>query len=194
MIDSEDAATLPIASVPSTAGPALPTAGGPWRTPRSLVTALLQHKESRRLIAFLMAGGVSALVTITLTAVLVDVRHVAFLWSALAGTELGIIVNFSINDAFAFSDLAGHQRPLLVRLARFHVTCATGQALILLLSLVLHDVARWDSKFAQALPIALITGVNFLMHRFWTYRGSRHHMLSTWDQLDADIAEPGGGV
>jgi putative flippase GtrA len=175
MLDHEDRAPLSAVTVPSLAAPTLPTAGAPLRTLRSLLAAVLQHRESRRLVAFLLAGGVSALLTITVTAVLVDARHIAFFWSALVGTELGIIVNFSINDALAFRDLAGRHRPLLVRLARFHVTCATGQTLILLLSLVLHDVARWDSKFAQALPIGLVTGVNFLMHRFWTYRGSRHH-------------------
>ena len=109
--------------------------------------------------------------TISVTALLVDARHIAFFWSAVVGTELGILVNFSINDAVAFRDLVGRHRALPVRLARFHATCALGQSLILLFSLVLHDLAHWDSEVAQALPITLVTGVNFFMHRFWTYRG-----------------------
>lgn len=134
---------------------------------------LLRHREARRLVAFLVAGGLSALVTITVTAVLTDQEHVRFLWAAIAGTELGILVNFAINDRLAFRDLDGRARPLPVRLVRFHITCALGQTLILLLSLVLHDIAHWRSVFAQGLPIGLVTIVNFLMHRFWTYRGAR---------------------
>lgn len=141
--------------------------------------ALRRHREVSRLAAFLLAGGASALVTITVTALLVDAAHLPFLWAAIVGTELGILVNFSFNDRFAFRDLSGHRRPFFARLLRFHLTCALGQTLILLLSLLLHDVAHWRSVFAQALPIGLVTCVNFVMHRFWTYRdlrGRRPHV------------------
>jgi len=80
---------------------------------------------------------------------------------------------FSINDRLAFRDLSGHRRPLLIRLLRFHVTCATGQTIIYLSSLYLHDIAHWRVLFAQGLPIGLVTVLNFALHRFWTYRGSR---------------------
>lgn len=135
--------------------------------------ALMRHREVRRIAAFLVAGGLSALVTITATALLTDLAQTRFLWSAIVGTELGILVNFSVNDRVAFRDLAGHKRALPVRLLRFHLTCALGQSIILLLSLVLHDMAHWSTIFAQALPIGVVTCVNFAMHRFWTYRGSR---------------------
>jgi putative flippase GtrA len=132
---------------------------------------LLLHPELRRLVAYLVAGGLSALITISVTAVLTNQEHAGFFWAAVVGTELGILVNFSINDRLAFRDLEGKARPLPVRVLRFHVTCALGQTLILLISLLLHDVAHWNSVFAQALPIGVVTVVNFLMHRFWTYRG-----------------------
>ena len=134
---------------------------------------LLGHQELRRFMSFLVAGGLSAVVTLTVTSVMTDLAGQRFLWSAIVGTELGILVNFAVNDRQTFRDLAGHRRPLLVRLARFHLTCAMGQTLILLFSLVLHDVAHWRTVFAQAVPITLVTGVNFAMHRFWTYRGAR---------------------
>lgn len=151
---------------------------GALGTPRFIpprLAKLSRHREVRRLVAFLGAGGVSALVTITVTAVLTDLEHVRFLWAAIAGTELGVLVSFAINDRMAFRDLEGHARPLPARLMRFHITYAFGQTLILLLSLVLHDIAHWRSIFAQGLPIGLVTVVNFLMHRFWTYRGIRRH-------------------
>ena len=140
------------------------------RSHQSRLVQLLRHREVRRLVAFVIAGGVSALVTISVTAVLNNQAHIGFFWAAVAGTELGILVNFTVNDRLAFRDLEGRSRPFVVRLARFHVTCALGQTLILLLSLGLHDLAHWNSIFAQALPIGMVTCVNFLMHRFWTYR------------------------
>lgn len=140
---------------------------------RSIQRAMLRYPELRRFGMFLVAGGLSAMVTITLTSVLTDLEHQRFLWAALAGTELGILVNFAINDRQTFSDLAGHRRSWLARLLRFHVTCATGQTLILLLSLVLHDALHWRTAYAQGLPIVLVTGVNFAMHRLWTYRAAR---------------------
>ncbi len=142
-----------------------------------LFSRLLTEPETRRVVAFLIAGGVSTLVTLAVTSLLTDVWGQRFLWSAIAGTELGVLVQFAINDRLAFRDLAGHRRRLPVRLLRYHLTCAAGQSIILLLSLVLHDVVHWRAVFAQAVPIMFVTAFNFLMHRFWTYRGA-HHVAS----------------
>jgi putative flippase GtrA len=138
---------------------------------------LWHHREVQRVAAFLFAGGLSAIVTLTVTSLLTELAHQPFLWSAIAGTELGILINFAANDRLAFHDLAGHRRPLPIRLARYHVTCATGQSLILLSALALHDLAGWRPIFAQALPIIIVTALNFMMHRFWTYRGIRQSVM-----------------
>lgn len=139
--------------------------------PRRLAR-LWHHREARRVRAFLLAGGLSAAVTLAVTAALTDLALWPFVVSAVVATELGILVNFSVNDRMTFRDLPGHRRGLPLRLARFHVTCATGQSLILLLSVLLHDVAHWRTLTAQALPIGVVTAVNFALHRFWTYRGA----------------------
>ena len=144
----------------------------------SLLDQLLSNRELLRVIAFLFAGGISALVTISVTKVFFDVvlrdsGQWRFLLSALVGTEIGILVNFAINDHLAFRDLSGHRRRFPVRLLRFHITCATGQSLILAISWLLHDLAHYGTVVSQALPIVLVTGVNFTLHRFWTYRGAR---------------------
>lgn len=144
----------------------------------SVARRLLQQREARRVLAFLVAGGVSALVTMSTTAALMHLAGFSFLFASLVGIELGIVVNFSFNDRLAFRDLSGHRRPLPVRLGRFHVTCALGQTLILLSSLALHEVFHWPGTLAQALPIGLVTCVNFLMHRFWTYRAIHPRTVS----------------
>jgi putative flippase GtrA len=139
--------------------------------PRALAR-LWHHREARRIRAFLLAGGLSAAVTLAVTAALTDLARWPFVAAAVLATELGILVNFSVNDRMTFRDLPGHRRGLPLRLARFHLTCATGQSLILLLSVLLHDVAHWRTLTAQAVPIGVVTAVNFALHRFWTYRGA----------------------
>jgi len=160
------------------------SAGGIQAPPRGLgvagasrgdAGAALRRRELRRVFAFLVAGGVSAAATLTLTSLLMVLARIPFILAAIPSTELGILINFSINDRHAFRDLLGHRRPLPIRLVRFHLTCAFGQSLILALSVLMHDAARWPPLFAQALPIGLVTGINFAAHRFWTYRGSRKH-------------------
>jgi len=149
----------------------------------ALLQQLLRNRELSRVISFLFAGGVSAAVTITVTKLFFDVvlRNVGaplhFLLAAVVGTEIGILVNFAINDRLAFRDLSGHKRRLPIRLFRFHVTCATGQSLILLISWMLHDAMGLGTVVAQSMPIVLVTGINFALHRFWTYRGvhTRQH-------------------
>ncbi len=143
----------------------------------SLLRDVLSNRELHRVIAFLFAGGVSAVVTIVVTKLFYDVvlrdsGQLRFLLAALIGTEVGILVNFAINDRLAFRDLSGHTRRLPIRVLRFHATCATGQSLILLISWALHDGLKLGTVVAQALPIVLVTGINFALHRFWTYRGS----------------------
>lgn len=150
---------------------ALPRVGR--RTLRRRVRQALEHRELRRVVAFLFAGGTSAVVTLAVTSVLHEVAFVPFLVAAVCGTELGILVNFTVNDVVSFRDLAGHRRSFPVRLLRFHATCAVGQSLILALSVLLHDTWHWRAVVAQAVPIVLVTAVNFSLHRFWTYRGAR---------------------
>lgn len=138
--------------------------------PSGLAARLYGHAEFRRVVAFLLAGGVSALVTMTVTQILLRMDGGHFLPAALVATEVGILVSFALNDRFAFADLDGHARPLPWRLTRFHLTCAVGQSLILAFSTVLFDFAHWPSLLAQAIPIAVVTVVNFVIHRLWTYR------------------------
>jgi putative flippase GtrA len=170
MVDEPGVALAPRPTPTPAPAPARTSGGSRW--PR--LWTLLGHRETRRVAAYLVAGGVSALVTISTTAALEHLARALFAYAALAGTELGILVNFGFNDRQAFRDLDGRQRAWPVRLARYHLTCAAGQTLILLTSLALHDLARWPGVFAQALPIALVTVFNFLMHRFWTYRAAHH--------------------
>jgi putative flippase GtrA len=170
-IFADESSALAERELPLPGSLATPTTPTTLARPRTLAL-LWHHREARRIRAFLVAGGLSAAVTLAVTAALTDLAHWPFVVSAVIATELGILVNFSVNDRMTFRDLPGHRRGLPLRLARFHITCATGQSLILLLSVLLHDVAHWRTLTAQALPIGVVTAVNFALHRFWTYRGA----------------------
>ncbi len=161
-----------IASTPPATGDQV---GAGRRSLTGLARTALQHRELRRVVSFLMAGGIAAMVTLAVTSILHDIVHVPFFFAAVCGTELGILVSFTINDLISFRDLAGHRRALPIRLLRFHGTYAVGQSVILLLSVLLHDIWHWRTVIAQAVPIVLVTTLNFTLHRFWTYRGKREH-------------------
>jgi putative flippase GtrA len=156
---SADGLSVTAGSVPQTLKPTL----------RARAVQVTQHRETRRLVAFLFAGGVAAICTITSTALLDRFTPWPFVLSAALGTEIGILVSFMINDLLAFRDLA-RDRHITLRAMRFHVTCAIGQTVILILSVLLHDTWHWWSALAQGVPIILVTGLNFTLHRLWTYR------------------------
>ena len=169
-MDNGKAVSSLMVEQPLTQSPA-PDAPAPKR---GTLLALARNREIQRVVAFLFAGGVSAICTIAVTRALNTTGpHLTYLLAVIIGTEVGILINFMINDRLAFRDLDGKGRPLPVRLARFHVTCATGQGLIIISAFLLKTILRWDGSVAQAVPIVLVTGVNFALHRFWTYRGAR---------------------
>jgi putative flippase GtrA len=173
----EDRMTIAGDELPGIAPVAPPISGDQaragHRTFASLMHLTLRHRELRRILSFLAAGGISAIVTLTATSILHEFEQVPFFLAAICGTELGILVNFTVNDLVSFRDLPGHRRQLPVRLLRFHGTCAVGQSVILILSVLLHDTWHWRAVVAQSVPIVLVTSLNFTLHRFWTYRGRR---------------------
>jgi hypothetical protein len=52
---------------------------------RARVHVALCYPEVRRFALFPVVGGLSAMVTITMTSIWSDLEHQRFLWSALAG-------------------------------------------------------------------------------------------------------------
>ncbi len=131
-------------------------------------------EEVVRILLFLIVGGSAALVN--LIAVRELDAHAKFLpfWAISAiGTEISIIYNFALNDQITFRSLTKNSgRPIWLRCARFHLPASVGFTLTLILATSFHTFGRLSAVMSQAIAIIIVTGVNFFMHRFWTFRPS----------------------
>ncbi len=126
--------------------------------------------EALRVISFLFAGGLSALVN--LLGVWVFARYTTLphaLYIVLA-TEISLLCSFFLNDRFTFRSLIDSRRPWWLRCLRFHGPAAFGFVFTLLVSDVAYYLMHLSSLIAQAVALILATVVNFSFHRFWTYR------------------------
>lgn len=88
----------------------------------------------------------------------------------LVGIEFSLVVNFMLNDKFTFSDTSGHDRPLLARFSRFHVTAIGGVLLTLALQAGFSDLLHLNKTIALAISIIIVLFYNFTFHQFFTYR------------------------
>ncbi len=139
------------------------------------------------LLSFLVIGGSASLMNLIIVFIcdFIDRAHHNDLlhhviYSAL-GTEISLIYNFTLNDRFTFRSLIDGRRSWLQRCIRFHGPASVGFALTLGLSSLFFTLANrfsftrhlpYHSVMSQALAILIVTAVNFLMHRFWTYRSA----------------------
>lgn len=128
--------------------------------------------ELMRIISFLVIGGSAAVVNLVGLAILnATIGHVAPFWvcSTLA-TEVSVIYNFTLNDRFTFRSLGANHHTWLMRCLRFHGPALIGTFLTVSISSTFHYRFHLRELFAQAGAIAIVTVVNFIMHRFWTFR------------------------
>lgn len=134
-----------------------------------------------QLLAFLVIGGSASVVNLAII-LFFDVadpahhndlvRHLVY--SAVA-TEISLLYNFFLNDRFTFHAMIDQRRSWLQRCIRFHGPASVGFVLTLVLSSVFFSLtSKWPhhAVVSQAFAIIIVTAVNFMMHRFWTYRPS----------------------
>jgi putative flippase GtrA len=131
------------------------------------------------LLSFLIVGGTASIVNLAIVFLcdLIDrthhndlTRHI--IYSALA-TEISLLYNFALNDRFTFRSLVDRRRRWWQRCLRFHIPASVGFIMTLGLSSLFFTMTTnvpYHSILSQALAILIVTAVNFLMHRFWTYR------------------------
>lgn len=129
-------------------------------------------QETRRIVIFLFVGCLSALSNLIVIAIL---SHLALGWrfwveSAIA-TEFSLFVNFFLNNLLTFHDLPGvERRPWYIRLLRFHGAALVGNAVTVAIASLLLTYLRLSPVVSQTIAIFIAFIVNFLMHRFWTFR------------------------
>ncbi|HLV97402.1 MAG TPA: GtrA family protein [Ktedonobacterales bacterium] len=131
--------------------------------------------EAMRALSFLVVGGLGALVNLACVWVFSSFTPLPDAADIVLATEIALLFNFLLNDRFTFHALVDSRRPFWLRCVRFHGPSALGFVLTLVISLVAHEELHLSSVVAQAIAILIVTVVNFLMHRLWTYRAVATH-------------------
>lgn len=126
--------------------------------------------EIVRLVSFLIMGGLGALVNLGFVWIFSRYTTLPYDVYIVLATEISLICNFLLNDRFTFHSLIDSQRPFWLRCARFHGPSALGFVLTLVISYIAHHFGHLPPVSAQAVAILIVTMVNFVMHRLWTYR------------------------
>lgn len=147
-------------------------------TVASRLRRLTRHPESRRAFFFLLVGGICAIFNLAILSALTLLAGWSYLSAVLVATEAGVLLSFILNDRITFRELAEHAGGWTQRCLRYHGGAAAGQALIILMSLLLIHVAGLKPILAQAISISVVTVFNFGVQRFLTYATRTHHPAS----------------
>lgn len=173
--------------LPTGLGPALttaPAAGMPTKL-RALYDLLDRYSGGRaagimRLASFLIIGGSASVLNLVIIAILDHFLHPSktdtalYLVISAISTEISLVYNFALNDRFTFRSLIDTRRSWLQRCVRFHGPASVGFVLTLAISATVFTITHHTVR-SQAVAIVIVTGVNFLMHRYWTYRTTHTH-------------------
>ena len=183
-----------------------------WRRPKMLgermnafmgSRGIVLKREFVRSVEFLSVSFVSAASNLLYVAVLTHFSALPFWLVSLTSTEFSMVVNFTLNDRFTFRNLESN-RVWFVRLARFQVAALGGNLLTAILSTALHDGLSLSPIYAQGVAITLTFFLNFLAHRFWTFKGRpvperaagalSEAVSDVGNELGALLPTPGAGV
>jgi dolichol-phosphate mannosyltransferase len=128
--------------------------------------------EVMRVVSFLIVGGLGTLVNLACVWVFSRYTSLPYDVYIVLATEIALLCNFWLNDRFTFHSLVDSRRPFWLRCVRFHGPSALGFVLTLIISYLAHHAGHLPPVLAQAVAILIVTVVNFLMHRLWTYRAT----------------------
>ena len=119
----------------------------------------------RQLLLFAMAGGFATALHYALLVALVQAQ-VSVVMASSVGAVFGALLNYGINRRFTFRSRRAHRqalpRYLLIAAAGFVIN---GYVITVALNARLHYLA------AQVIATATVLLWNFVIHRWWTFRG-----------------------
>jgi putative flippase GtrA len=129
------------------------------------------RREVVRSAQFVSVSFASAFSNLLYTAVLSHLTTLPFWFISLTSTEFSMVVNFVLNDSITFRNLESN-RPWYVRLGRFQIAAIGGNLLTTVISVTLNSGAGFSPVVAQVIAIVVAFFVNFVVHRFWTFKSS----------------------
>ena len=141
-------------------------------TPTSVVergrvgSALRRGANWRQLLQFCVVGATGYVVNLTVFAILVHVTDLHYAVAAVGSFLVAVTNNYLLNRLWTFRDERGS---MVWQGARFLVVsvAALGANLVVLTALVSAGVAE---VVAQAIAIVLVTPVNFVGNKLWSFR------------------------
>jgi putative flippase GtrA len=128
--------------------------------------ALRRPQNWVQLAKFCAVGAVGYAVNLAVYAALVREAGVHYLPAAVCSFAVAVANNYTWNRLWTFRGQRGH---IAYQGLRFFIVslCALGANLILLRALVATDL---DKIAAQAIAIILVTPLNFLGNKLWSFR------------------------
>jgi dolichol-phosphate mannosyltransferase len=144
-----------------------PTTGEPSRFTRARVgSALRRRKNWEQLLKFCVVGATGYVVNLGVYAVLVKKGEVHYIPAAIGSFAVAVTNNYTWNRVWTFRHQRGHMayqglRFLVVSL----VTLGANLGILRLLVL-----AGTGKILAQAIAISLVTPLNFVGNKLWSFR------------------------
>lgn len=126
-------------------------------------------KETVRIVRFMLAGTLNALITAIVIWVSMDLLDCNYLWSNVAGYTAALVNNFFWCKYWIFPSGAGNfRREIPLFLLAFG--CAYGVQFLSLLVMV--EGLGLDEYLSQFLGLFIYGSVNFIMNRRITFRAN----------------------
>ena len=137
----------------------------PETTPR-FAAGLLGHRTFRQLVKFGLVGATGFIINVSVFAFCLRVLEVHYRLAYVFAFCVAVTNNFAWNRIWTFR----HQRgDVAYQGARFFVVSALALAANLVLLEVLVSLTS-RPVFAQAIAIVLVTPVNFVGNKLWSFR------------------------
>jgi putative flippase GtrA len=128
--------------------------------------ALRRQQNWVQLLKFCTVGASGYAVNLAVYAALVHVVDIHYLVAASCSFVVAVTNNYTLNRLWTFRSHRGH---LYLQGLRFLVVslCALAANLLVLRGLVAADL---DKVVAQAIAIVLVTPLNFVGNKLWSFR------------------------
>jgi putative flippase GtrA len=137
---------------------------------RGLFGFALSMLRDVRTYKFVAVGVSTLLLAEALMFVSVDLFRFDSFLSAIAVTEVTLLANFALNDAFVFGADGKRGNPLHHRLLKYHASRAISIAVNLVVFYVLNKVFLVNHLLAYFVAVVIAFGVNLLTSFVWVWR------------------------
>lgn len=131
-------------------------------------TYLRCRRAAKQFVKYCLVGASGFLVNLLIYIILVENVHIHYMLGATISFAVAVTNNFVFNKYWTFN---GSQGDTFIQASRFLVVSVTSLALnLLVLRLLIEDFGVRNKISAQAGAIALVTALNFLGNKLWSFR------------------------